>query len=141
MPNCDFDIIYFNFLVVQKANRSWTIMGALTALFGITMALLGLQWKSLQIDLVENLGNTNPLSVSYVFGGLTSIFVFKFLGYCGNILADGILTFKLVSLIVLRLCTLDLALLPYVWSLAASYFSQSLTPHKTQLILSMVLSV
>lgn len=88
---CDCDIIYFNFPVTQKGNRSWTILSAVTALFGVTVGQLGLNWQLLQIDFVTNGDTTDSMYNAFIFGGLTSEFVSIFLGYCGNILADGIL--------------------------------------------------
>lgn len=91
-----FDSVYrsnfliVNFLVVQKVNRNWAIMGALTALFGITVGQLGLQWQLLQNSFVDNGNMGNSIYISFL-SAFANAFETKILAYCGNILADGIL--------------------------------------------------
>lgn len=90
LAHSDCDIISFNYQVIQKDNRRWTVMGALTALFGVTVTQLGLQWQLLQIDFVDNGDTRDSIYDAYIFDDSTSALLSLILSYCANILADGI---------------------------------------------------
>lgn len=79
--------------MIKKANHSRIIIGALTALFGVTIGQFILQWRMLQTDFVDNGATRDSIYNTYFFsaGGSASEFVSLILGYCGDILADGIL--------------------------------------------------
>lgn len=65
-------------------------MGAITALFGVIVAQLALQWQLLQTSFVDNGDTRHSIFIAFAVA-FSNSFETKLLGYCGNILADGIL--------------------------------------------------